>query len=351
VCNSRREGGQRCATHTRPSYERTPPTSHDWPDAARDYASTPEGRERLTREAQEADDAGDHETAVMLRASVIRGNTLREANRETARLAATTTKPRTMSRDDVERVRQQFGVDRAQVLRDHAVSHVLGALARVVRADDLTFFGGTALSRTFLPVLRLSEDIDLIVRGDRADMARQIEQAVARDLARTHGTATWNPGLTQTRGPEDAVLRVGDNVQVRFQLLTKAGYPDWPTERRQLIQRYADAPDATLTTFTAPAFAANKTAVWLERRSPRDLYDLWALGQHGHVGPEATDLFRRLGPTGGRPAPWMFDKPPTEQAWQASLGHQGIVRVTAADALDQVAATWARALQADNQTD
>lgn len=176
-------------------------------------------------------------------------------------------------------------------------------------------------------------------------MARQIERAVAQDLSRTHGTATWDPAITATRGAEDAVLRVGGNVQIRFQLLSRDGYPDWPTEPRQIIQRYADAPRATLTTLTAPAFAANKTAVWLERRSPRDLYDLWALGREGHVGSEAADLFRRLGPTGGHPSPWMFDKAPTEQTWQYSLGHQGVVRVTAADALDQVAETWARAVE------
>lgn len=119
------EGGKRCAAHTRLRYERTPATSLDWPDVARDYASTPEGRERITLEADEAADMGDRQTEVLLRAAVMRGDTVREANRETARLASTAPRPRTVPGDDIERVRGQFGVDLAQVMRDHAVSHVL----------------------------------------------------------------------------------------------------------------------------------------------------------------------------------------------------------------------------------
>jgi predicted nucleotidyltransferase component of viral defense system len=54
-----------------------------------------------------------------------------------------------------------LGVAEAQVRRDHAISHILAALSRH-RSEDLIFFGGTALSRTYLLDKRLSEDIDLI---------------------------------------------------------------------------------------------------------------------------------------------------------------------------------------------
>ena len=60
---------------------------------------------------------------------------------------------------EAEGVQSLFGATAAQVRRDHAISHVLAALADM-RAD-LVFFGRTALSRTFLCQGRLSEDIDL----------------------------------------------------------------------------------------------------------------------------------------------------------------------------------------------
>ena len=60
---------------------------------------------------------------------------------------------------------------------------MLASLAGSVR-DDVVFIGGTALARTHLPTLRLSEDIDLIAREPRSRIGRQIEIALVADLAR-----------------------------------------------------------------------------------------------------------------------------------------------------------------------
>ena len=54
MCNSAIEVCQSCAAHSRPRYQRTRRTSPEWLDAARDYASTPEGQTELTKEAEEA---------------------------------------------------------------------------------------------------------------------------------------------------------------------------------------------------------------------------------------------------------------------------------------------------------
>jgi hypothetical protein len=61
---------------------------------------------------------------------------------------------------------ERFGVARDQVLRDHLISHLLAALSEHCR-DQVVFFGGTALSRTFVPDGRLSEDIDLAATVDQ----------------------------------------------------------------------------------------------------------------------------------------------------------------------------------------
>ncbi|MCI2424333.1 nucleotidyl transferase AbiEii/AbiGii toxin family protein [Saccharopolyspora sp. K220] len=68
--------------------------------------------------------------------------------------------------DEEQAVAEQFGVARAQVRRDHLISHLLAALSQHL-AEQVLFFGGTALSRTFIPEGRLSEDIDLMALGGR----------------------------------------------------------------------------------------------------------------------------------------------------------------------------------------
>jgi predicted nucleotidyltransferase component of viral defense system len=132
------------------------------------------------------------------------------------------------------------------------------------------------LSRTYLPTLRLSEDIDLIATGDRRAVAQAIGEAKARALRRTHGDVEWRPHLVDVRDTEPAVLSTASGVGVRVQLLTQTGYPRWPTRKVALIQRYRDVADAALTTFTPQAFAASKLNAWLDRHTARDLYDMWA---------------------------------------------------------------------------
>ena len=50
---------------------------------------------------------------------------------------------------DLRRESERFGVSDEQVRRDHVISHMLVALSAAC-ADDVTFFGGTALGRTHL---------------------------------------------------------------------------------------------------------------------------------------------------------------------------------------------------------
>lgn len=65
-----------------------------------------------------------------------------------------------------QKVQRLFSANEAQVIRDHAISHVLAAMQGI--NTELIFFGGTALSRTFLRMGRLSEDIDLYSPDRRA---------------------------------------------------------------------------------------------------------------------------------------------------------------------------------------
>lgn len=261
------------------------------------------------------------------------------ADKKRLRDGAMVSRPMTGVLRDAElrNVSQRFGVAEAQIRRDHVISHVLAAIADEVSAD-VVFFGGTALCRTHLLELRLSEDIDLIATSDRADVARRIQRSVARRLRRSLGVPAFSPDLISTRHPEPSVLSVND-MRVQLQLLSGTGYPPWPTEYWDIDQRYSDAPAARLRVLTQPAFAAAKLSAWNDRGTPRDLYDLWAMAVQGMIDQEAADLFSRFG-TLTNPSLVPFSVIPSNAEWAAALEHQGAKDVSAAEAAEVVREAW-----------
>lgn len=236
-------------------------------------------------------------------------------------------------------VAQQFGVARAQVRRDHLISHLLAAISATL-GEDVLFFGGTALSRTHAPNGRLSEDIDLIALHNRRTTAESLEKALPRATRREYPDLRWQPPLTVVRDTTPAVLAAPDGTVVRIQLLNRTGYAPWPTEKRSLVQRYSDAPPAELVVPTLASFAAWKTTAWIHRAAPRDLFDLWLLSNLDAITVEAADLFRRHGPTNSMPTAALFAETPDEASWRRELAAQTRLDVTAAEALHRVRKAW-----------
>lgn len=241
--------------------------------------------------------------------------------------------------DEWEAVAQRFGVEITQVARDHLISHILAAIARALGTDDVVFIGGTALSRTHLSEARLSEDVDLVALAPRSHVAAQLERALIRDLARSHGQVRWQPLLSQTRGSEPATMTVDGEVSVQIQLTEGDGF-GWPTEEADIEQRYADAPPARLRTLRSESFGAAKLAAWIDRRAARDLYDLWALAERNLIGAGSREAFARHGQFGRTIPRWVFEDGIDETVWRRALGHQTRLTVTAAEALDAVRGAW-----------
>ncbi|SON61578.1 hypothetical protein MSIMFI_03094 [Mycobacterium simulans] len=250
-----------------------------------------------------------------------------------------------MNRDEQRAVATQFGVAVEQVERDHLISHLLAFFSREF-GDRIHFIGGTALARTHLPDGRLSEDIDLIAIGDRKAVVADLDAAVPRALSRTHGRLILDPALSHVPDTRPSLLRTAAGLSVRLQLLSSRDRTVWPTERRSLVQRYADAPAAQLLVPTLPAFAASKTATWTDRHAARDLWDLWALDAIGAIDPVAERLYRRYGPTNQPPAAHDFIRAPAEAEWHTQLAGQTRLTVSAKEALATVRAAWARAIEA-----
>jgi hypothetical protein len=187
--------------------------------------------------------------------------------------------------DELADIGDRFGASPAQARRDHLISHLLGLLTEHL-PDEILFFGGTALARTHLPDGRLSEDIDLIARtpGTRTRLAQQLEPLFATGLRRALGPLRWSTTLSDRPDHQPGVLATADGTNVRIQLLDPVGYPDWPTEIRDLEQRYRDAPEARLWVPTRAAFVAWKTAAWFDRHASAD------------TASRVRDLARRLQP-------------------------------------------------------
>lgn len=262
-----------------------------------------------------------------------------------ARITGVPASSAVLDHDERHRWAQHFGVADAQIDHDFVISHLLVAVSE--HADKVVFYGGTALSRTILPDLRLSEDVDLLSVGARRDVAGALDQAVRDYLEPRFGEVTADPWLAgAVRDTQACVFHVGD-VDVKIQLIDGRSYTDWPIQESQIEQRYTAVPEVVLRTYTPRAFVGAKTSAWAEttRNAPRDLYDLWALARDGRIDAEAARLFKKYGPTGGYPEPGLLpSNPPTEEQWLAALEHQCIPQVSAAEAFTFVTTAWSDAV-------
>ncbi|MCL2464354.1 MAG: nucleotidyl transferase AbiEii/AbiGii toxin family protein [Micrococcales bacterium] len=254
--------------------------------------------------------------------------------------------PRSLSAAETTHWGERFGVAEDQVRHDFLLSHVLTAIA--ASRANVVFYGGTALSRTFLPHLRLSEDIDLLSVGPRGDAAAALDESIRTHLTIAFGGVTADRWLSQARVDTDASVLFVAGTGVNVQLIDGRAYPPWPTALSTVTMRYAGMPDVRLTTLTGDGFVGAKTVAWCDRtrHAPRDLYDLWALGQAGRIDATAARTYRRVGPTGAYPHRWTLPSgPPSEGQWQDALAHQCLLRVTAAEAFDSVTSAWLRAVE------
>jgi predicted nucleotidyltransferase component of viral defense system len=101
-----------------------------------------------------------------------------------------------------------FGVDVTQVRRDHLISHVLANLPNVRELADAVFIGGTALCRTHLDGLRVSEDIDLLA-VDVLQCADSPVRQLPRLLRRQYPDITVGPPATAARGRQIRLIAQG----------------------------------------------------------------------------------------------------------------------------------------------
>lgn len=222
-----------------------------------------------------------------------------------------------LGRDRLRQWVDHFGTPESQIRRDHLISHLLVQLPEL--ASGATFFGGTALCRTHLPGWRLSEDVDLLVHSTARAM-EAFDDGLAPALRREF------PGLTLGWGRDgDTVVGkvAADDLAVRVQLVNiDSSYRRYSSARMHVELRYEDLPSTVeLRCPTRDAASAMKLNAWAGRATPRDLCDLYGLVRADAMTLEALAIAAEA----SRPVqPHHFgkDRLPTEEAWQAALGHQ-----------------------------
>jgi len=244
-----------------------------------------------------------------------------------------------LTESDRERIKTEFGADDSQVERDHLISHVLAELSKEMQSR-LKFFGGTALSRSYLPNGRLSEDVDLIAVGPRTEIAQQVMRVLTLGLAREFGRPTFTPALDQVRRVAPVVMRVPSGPQVQLQLLPEDHYPAWPFHLTTLPSQYSDCEPAPLSIPSRDAFVAWKTSAFMDRRASRDLWDLAALAELAAFSPEAASLFKQFGPLRSLPSESTIPGAPDQSTWERDLSHQTRLALTAEEARARVVDAW-----------
>lgn len=226
-----------------------------------------------------------------------------------------------IDRSEIEAVAGRFGAPDSQIIRDHLISHVLAAIADWPDRQRVTFFGGTALCRTWLPDLRLSEDIDLLI--DSPTEGEGLRVHITRRLRREFPGLAWSH-LGSQHQVETWTL-AADDLAVKVQLAQwRHGWQAIPIVIEPVRLRYSDLPEAAELRVPTPAgFAAMKLLAWFDRHTPRDLYDLAALADAGHIDAAAVSLVRPI--AGFTPGAANLERKVPRlvvSSWQAELGHQ-----------------------------
>lgn len=215
---------------------------------------------------------------------------------------------------EIRRLAGQRGVPEIQIRRDHLLSHLIGALPL---DDRLVFIGGTALHRTHLPDVRLSEDLDVhLIEGKAEDLVDQLIQGVRLEF----------PGISLISRTKqyDVATNVLEVDGLRIQIQAISNRPQWidlPTATTPVRLRYSDLPaSADLSVPAVEAFGAMKLTAYVDRAAPRDLFDLKELAERGALDEKSLELSRQL--LVRSLAREEFDTFPTDDQWDVELSHQ-----------------------------
>lgn len=159
--------------------------------------------------------------------------------------------------------------------KDYVLGWLLLGLSGI---KDLTFKGGTALSKIYFPrIWRLSEDLDFVYEKDFQGIIKFLPEVFER-IEKESGIRLVlkaqhsNPDYLQLKVQYDAVLcKNWIKVDVTREL------PIGELLERRLSQAYSDYPSFMVRVETVEEIGAEKIRSLVERKKCRDYYDVWQL--------------------------------------------------------------------------
>lgn len=226
-----------------------------------------------------------------------------------------------ISGDELNDWVEKFDVPDSQIRRDHLISHVLVAIEK--EGDEKTkFYGGTALCRSCLLNVRLSEDIDLLHPEPR-ERLEFLKGALPKAMRKEFPDASWSDLPSEGDGFASQLRADGvDGIRLDVGRLGPERRA-WEFEPGDIALRYSDVPDVVrLACPTLPTFVAMKYEAWCDRHAPRDLFDLAGLAEIGAFDLEANRILREA--TGRSFLSVDLGRVPraTADAWETELGSQ-----------------------------
>ena len=177
-------------------------------------------------------------------------------------------------RELLEKARER-NLTLGMIEKDYALGWLLFGISEI---NDLTFKGGTALSKIYFPrIWRLSEDLDFVYLKDFGNVLKtlpeifgRIEELSGIKLAlKSHYS---NPDYLQLKIQYDAVL--GRNW-IKVDVTRES--PIDKILNRKLGQTYSDYPSFKVRTESVEEIGAEKIRSLVERKKCRDYYDVWQL--------------------------------------------------------------------------
>jgi len=190
-------------------------------------------------------------------------------------------------------------IPEAVLEKDYCLSWFLVGMSATPLREILTFKGGTAIKKCYIPDYRFSEDLDFTLREEtafetirghldeafgRAEEASGVKIGFSRYDRHSHENS--HTFYLAYEGPLPGAS--GKEVKVDITIRERVVFPVEALPVLKAYTEYRDLPtNAMIGVYSLKEIAAEKIIALFDpaRNEPRDLYDLWHLTGNGLVRP------------------------------------------------------------------
>jgi len=153
----------------------------------------------------------------------------------------------------------------------------------------MAFKGGTCLRKIYLKDYRFSDDLDFTLSEhiNINELVQRIKNSV--EITRDESGINFLDEIKSEEVENGYVFTIyfriirttGDPLKIKIDITKKSNEKILTrTENKKILHDYSDKFDKKITVYSLEEIFAEKTRSLFERTRPRDLYDVWYLGNH-----------------------------------------------------------------------